>query len=231
MVNRSLDTMIWMQAKGVRFRPGYGSQAFKVNGRFKFWGGLTVQVSGGGPGLVDQLAAAAERDGIEIIYGARATELIYEDDGVRGVLTRQRRTARARSAPAPWCWPAAASSPTPNGARATSARAGMSPRCAARASTWATASAWRWRSAPCRGATGRAAHAVGWDRNAPDFGDLRVGDGFQKHSYPFGIMVNATGERFVDEGADFRNYTYAKYGARHPASSRRSSPGRSSIAR
>src|SRR5690606_23431735 len=56
------------------------------------------------------------------------------------------------------------------------------------------------------------AHAVGWDRNAPDFGDLKVGDGFQKHSYPFGIMVNAHGERFVDEGADFRNYTYAKYG-------------------
>jgi tricarballylate dehydrogenase len=25
-------------------------------------------------------------------------------------------------------------------------------------------------------------------------------------------MVNANGERFVDEGADFRNFTYAKYG-------------------
>src|SRR5262245_21792666 len=25
-------------------------------------------------------------------------------------------------------------------------------------------------------------------------------------------MVNALGQRFVDEGADFRNYTYAKYG-------------------
>jgi tricarballylate dehydrogenase len=25
-------------------------------------------------------------------------------------------------------------------------------------------------------------------------------------------MINANGERFVDEGADFRNYTYAKYG-------------------
>ena len=35
---------------------------------------------------------------------------------------------------------------------------------------------------------------------------------FQKHSYPFGVMVNANGRRFVDEGADFRNYTYAKYG-------------------
>ena len=55
-------------------------------------------------------------------------------------------------------------------------------------------------------------HAVGWDRNAPEFGDLAVGDGFQKHSYPLGVMLNAQGERFVDEGADFRNYTYAKYG-------------------
>ena len=27
-------------------------------------------------------------------------------------------------------------------------------------------------------------HAVGWDSNAPEFGDLAVGDGFQKHSYP-----------------------------------------------
>jgi tricarballylate dehydrogenase len=55
-------------------------------------------------------------------------------------------------------------------------------------------------------------HAVAWDLNAPEFGDLAVGDGFQKHSYPFGIVVNARGERFLDEGADFRNYTYAKYG-------------------
>ena len=55
-------------------------------------------------------------------------------------------------------------------------------------------------------------HAVGWEMNAPEFGDLAIGDQFQKHSYPFAIMVNAKGMRFVDEGADFRNYTYAKYG-------------------
>ena len=55
-------------------------------------------------------------------------------------------------------------------------------------------------------------HAVQWEMNAPEFGDLAVGDQFQKHSYPFGILVNALGKRFVDEGADFRNYTYAKYG-------------------
>ena len=39
-------------------------------------------------------------------------------------------------------------------------------------------------------------HAVGWDQNAPEFGDLAVGDQFQKHSYPFGIMINANGKSY-----------------------------------
>ena len=56
------------------------------------------------------------------------------------------------------------------------------------------------------------AHAVQWDMNAPPFGDLSVGDQFQKHNYPFGVLVNARGERFLDEGLDFHSYTYAKYG-------------------
>ena len=55
-------------------------------------------------------------------------------------------------------------------------------------------------------------HAVAWDLNAPPFGDRNIADLYQKHSYQFGIVVNVDGERFVDEGADFRNYTYAKYG-------------------
>jgi tricarballylate dehydrogenase len=55
-------------------------------------------------------------------------------------------------------------------------------------------------------------HSVQWDLNAPWHGDRKVGDNFQKHSYPLGLIVNLKGERFVDEGADFRNYTYVKYG-------------------
>ena len=55
-------------------------------------------------------------------------------------------------------------------------------------------------------------HAVAWDLNAPPFGDRNIADLFQKYSYPFGIIVNIEGKRFVDEGANFRNYTYAKYG-------------------
>ena len=55
-------------------------------------------------------------------------------------------------------------------------------------------------------------HATGWDRYAPEFGDVNVGDQFQKHSYIFGLLINAEGKRFVDEGWDFHSFTYAKYG-------------------
>ena len=47
------------------------------------------------------------------------------------------------------------------------------------------------------------AHACQWDMNAPPYGDLTIGDKFQKHNYPLGIVVNARGERFIDEGLDF----------------------------
>lgn len=55
-------------------------------------------------------------------------------------------------------------------------------------------------------------HSVSWERYASDFGDLNEPHAGYRHSYPFSIMINADGERFLDEGADFRNYTYAKYG-------------------
>ena len=56
------------------------------------------------------------------------------------------------------------------------------------------------------------ANACAWDLNAPPYGELEIGDLFQKHNYPFGVVVNARGERFLDEGEDFHGYTYAKYG-------------------
>ncbi|MBV9662107.1 MAG: FAD-binding protein, partial [Acidimicrobiales bacterium] len=55
-------------------------------------------------------------------------------------------------------------------------------------------------------------HATAWERYASDFGDLAVTPTYQRHSYPFAVVVNSDGKRFIDEGADFRNYTYAKYG-------------------
>jgi len=45
-----------------------------------------------------------------------------------------------------------------------------------------------------------------------DAGDRFLSNQYTKSGYPLGIMVNANGDRFVDEGEDFRNYTYAKFG-------------------
>ena len=55
LIRQSLPTLEWMRRQGVRFQPSYGRQAFKVAGRFKFWGGLAVETWGGGPGLVQAL--------------------------------------------------------------------------------------------------------------------------------------------------------------------------------
>ncbi len=213
MVRRSHETLVWMSRKGIRFAPMYGRQAFKVNGRFQFWGGLTLETWGGGPGLVEAQHRIAAAEGVDILYATPAIDLLSDDSRVHGV--------RARS-----------------DGRSVEIRAGS---VVLASGGFEANPEWRtrylgpgWDLAKVRGtryntgeghrmamAIGAApighwsgCHAVGWDRNSPRFGDLAVGDGFQKHSYPFGIMVNDNGLRFVDEGEDFRNYTYAKYGRR-----------------
>jgi tricarballylate dehydrogenase len=211
LVTRSLPTACWMREKGVRFVPIYGRQAFRIEGRFKFWGGLTVESVGGGPGLVEQLTTAATRRGIELRYDTRATDLITEKGAVAGVKVRSDGEAgevRGRAVvlacggfEANPEWRTRYLGPGWDLAKVRGSRfnAGDGIRMALAIG-----------ASPCGNWSG--CHAVGWDMNAPEFGDLAVGDQFQKHSYPFAIMVNARGERFVDEGADFRNYTYAKYG-------------------
>lgn len=211
LVTRSFDTLKWMTTKGVRFLPIYGRQAFKVDGRFKFWGGLTLEALGGGEGLVESLTNAVLGAGCEIRYGARARSLVREGAAVRGVRVAQDGNEQTLAAGAVVLasggfqanteWRTRYLGPGWDIAKVRGTRFntgdGIRMAMEAGAVSWGNWS---------------GAHAVGWDLNAPPFGDLSVGDGFQKHSYPFGIMVNAKGERFVDEGADFRNYTYAKYG-------------------
>ena len=211
LVKRSLDTLLWMRTKGVRFVPMYGRQAFKVDGRFTFWGGLAVEAWGGGPGLVEMLFAAVEKHKIDVRYETSAVSLLHDDDGVNGVRARRKGgtlEVRARAV-------VLASGGFEANAEWRTRYLGPGWDLAkVRGSRFNTGDGIRMALAvgasPCGNWSG--CHAVGWERNAPEFGDLAVGDAFQKHSYPLGIMVNARGERFLDEGADFRNYTYAKYG-------------------
>ena len=211
LVTGSLDTLIWMREKGVRFVPIYGRQAFKIDGKFKFWGGLTVETVGGGPGLIDMWTGIAKREGIDVLYEHRVLDLLRDDDRVSGVKVRRDGETVEFS-----------------GGTVVLACGGFEANAEWRTRYLGPG----WDLAKVRGTrfnTGdgirmaldlgaspfgnwSGCHAVGWEMNAPEFGDLAVGDQFQKHSYPFAIMVNATGRRFVDEGADFRNYTYARYG-------------------
>ena len=211
LVRNSHSTLMWMNSKGIRFVPIYGRQAFKIDGKFKFWGGLTVETSGGGPGLIEAWTAASKKQDIDVLYETRALELLQENGKVGGALVRhQGQTIRIEAKATVLAsggfeanseWRTRYLGPGWDLAKVRGSRYNMGDGIrmaldigASPAGNWS------------------GAHAVGWDRNAPEFGDLAVGDGFQKHSYPFGIMINANGQRFVDEGADFRNYTYAKYG-------------------
>ena len=76
LIGRSFETLKWMRSKGVRFQPSYGRQAFKVNGKYKFWGGLAVEAWGGGPGLVDRRAQIADE-------GDAHAQLAFQPDVIR----------------------------------------------------------------------------------------------------------------------------------------------------
>src|SRR5271157_5660138 len=90
LVTKSFDSLNWMRDKGVRLIPIYGRQAFKVEGKFKFWGGLTVESVGGGPGLIAMLTEAAKKRGIEIRYATRGVDLLFDGNRVEGIRARER---------------------------------------------------------------------------------------------------------------------------------------------
>ncbi len=212
LVSRSRATVVWMRGHGVRWILMFGRQSYKVGGTHRFWGGLAVEAVGGGPGLVQALYDRAAALGIEIRYETKATRLLVDDRGaVRGVVCRGPEGFAEIPAPA-----------------VVLASGGFEAN-----PEWRTRYLGKdWELARVRGTrhnTGdgirmaldigaqpyghwSSCHAVAWDLNAPPFGDRKVGDLFQKHSYPLGIVVNLRGERFLDEGADYRSYTYAKYG-------------------
>src|SRR5262249_32312888 len=165
-------------------------QSYQVEGKHHFWGGLNVEAVGGGAGLVDMPMGRAQKAGIEGRYGQGARRLLTDaEGGVTGGVVR-----------------------TPEGLLDPPARAVVGACGGSEAEPeWRTRYIGpNWDLARARGTrqnTGEgikmaldigaqpyghwsSCHAVQWDMNAPPFGDRKVGDMFQKHSYPLGIMVN-----------------------------------------
>ncbi|HEY4135153.1 MAG TPA: FAD-dependent tricarballylate dehydrogenase TcuA [Alphaproteobacteria bacterium] len=211
LVTKSFDALKWMQKNGIRFVPIFGRQAYKIDGKFKFWGGLTLEAIGGGPGLVEMWTNSAKKNGVEVMYEARVLELIY--DGVRVTGVKVRRGGKVEEMKAKSVVLACGGFEANTEMRTRYLGAGWD-LAKVRGSRFNQGDGLKMALDIGASPYGQwsGCHAVGWELNAPEFGDLAVGDQFQKYSYPLSIMVNATGKRFLDEGADFRNYTYAKYG-------------------
>jgi tricarballylate dehydrogenase len=211
LVRGSLETARWVHQQGVKLEPGLGRQAYKVDGKFKFWGGLALHIWGGGPELLRALYANAERRGIPIVYETPATSLLRKGGRIAGVIAEHRgEPIEVEAGAVVLACGSFESNPEMRArylgpgwelAKIRGTRfnmgAGVSMALAAGAR-------------PCGNWSG--CHSVAWDINAPPYGDLTIGDQFQKHNYPFGLLINAKGERYVDEGLNFHSHTYAKYG-------------------
>jgi tricarballylate dehydrogenase len=213
LVAEAAEAVRWLHEKGVRWRLMYDRQSFEVDGKRRFWGGLVLGTVGGGKGLVEQHTAAASRNGIEIRYESEVTGFLRGDSGaVVGVVCEGPEGREEIEAGA-----------------VVLAGGGFESDPQMRAQYLGP----NWDIAKVRGTphnTGEVlrmaleagaqpyghwsgCHAIAWDAAAPPVGDRELTNLFSKQSYPIGILVNSGGRRFVDEGADFRNYTYAKYGA------------------
>ena len=211
LIEDSPKIIRWLHSKGTRWELQTAHQTYEVDGVRRFWGGGTLCTEDGGKGLIEQHLAQAERTGIEVRTEHQVVDFVVRDGRVGGVVC-QTPTGRVEV-------PAKA---------VVLASGGFEANARLRAAYLGP----DWDTAKVRGSrhnTGEGleaalrlgaqsygnwsgAHAVSWDAAAPGFGDRDLTNKFSRHSYPHGLMVNRDGKRFVDEGADFRNYTYAKYG-------------------
>ena len=212
LIDNSRPTMVWLRQHGIRFIPMFGRQSFLVDGKHHFYGGVNIEAVGGGAGLVEAELQRVRQLGCEIRYNTAATRLIQDNDrritgleisGPDGYETISARSIvlacggfesnpemRARYLGPGW-----------DLARVRGTRHNMGDGITMAIDIGARAYG-NW----------SGCHSVGWDISSPEYGDYEVLDNFQKHSYPWGIMVNTDGKRFVDEGEDLSNHTYVRFG-------------------
>lgn len=211
LVGQSYDAVRWLAGHGVTYEPIYGRQSFEKDGRFVFWGGLTMAAANEGVGLYEMERAAFERLGGTIRFEAGVTDLVTTDGRVTGVKVGDETlhadavilasggfeaSEAMRSAEIGPDWSVAK-------VRGTPMNTGDGLRMAMELGA-------------ARNGSFTGCHATPMDLHMKDFGNLdlppKERKNYRKICYFLGVMLNAKGERFVDEGINFRNYTYAQFG-------------------
>ncbi len=211
LIDQSYDAVCWLAGHGVTYEPIYARQSFEKDGRYVFWGGLTLAAKNEGVGLFDMELAAVERLGGKVRYTSGVTDLVTEDGRVTGVCIGEEQISADAVILASGGF-----------------EANDDMRVAEFGSDWAHAKV---RGTPMNTGDGirmalelgaarygafDGCHATPMDLHMKNYGNLdlppKVRKNYRKICYFLGIMLNARGERFVDEGVNFRNYTYAQFG-------------------
>jgi len=212
LISNSYETACWMAGQGIRFEPAISLGAVRVGGVIKWPKGAIVRAANEGVGLSRMWFSSAQRKGVEIRYNTAAVRLVQDTGGrVCGVVVRD-----------------------PHGIHQLAARA-VVLGCGG----FEANAAWRaqylgrpWDHAKVRGTPHNqgdglrmaleigalpwgqwsGCHATPIAAEAPVFGDRQLTDKTNRLSYPYGVMINRLGLRFVDEGEDQALFTYAKFG-------------------
>jgi len=212
LVERSQEVVAWMARHGIEWEL-HMSHVAKVKGKY-IWRSGTIPVAsrGGGHGLQEMHFKHVESRGIEILYSARALEISQDQSGVvdGAVVSTPAGKQKIRS----------------KGVILACGGFESNPEMRARYLGQ------NWDLVKVRGTRYNTGDGIkmAMDIGASPFGhwsgchasviDAEAAaveaatDESTRYSYPYSIMVNMTGERFVDEGEDFQVYTYAKTGRR-----------------
>lgn len=215
LINESYATMKWLATHNIKFDPIYSRQTFEKDGKYIFWGGLTLEAEGEGVGLVAAELAEFKRLGGEILYETAAKSLILKNDKVVGVKCETKEGEKDFYA-----------SSIVLGCGGFEANPAMRKQYIGASWEYAKTRGTRHnmgigiKMATEVGAVEHGiysgCHAVPMDLKMPEYGNLSIPYIERKHyrkiCYFLGVMLNANGERFVDEGINFRNYTYAQFG-------------------
>jgi tricarballylate dehydrogenase len=213
LISESQSTLRWLNSLGLKYRLMYERQAYeRPDGSYLFWGGLHVGNVGGGEGMMADHTRVARELGVEIRYASPATRLVLDGGRVTGVVVAGPEGEYVLNAESVIL--------TAGGFESDPAL-----RREFLGEGWENAKV---RGTPCntgdmllaaldigaaRGGDWNTCHSVQWDAFTENNESNReLTNRLTRQSYPLGIIVNRDGERFLDEGADFRNYTYAKYG-------------------
>ncbi|KAH9925390.1 FAD/NAD-P-binding domain-containing protein [Epithele typhae] len=213
VVDGSRAAVGWLAERaGVPFVFSFNRQAYLVDGKQVFWGGMVLGVEDGGKGLIAAHHKALKEAGVEMWFDTAAEEVILEEGAVVGLVVckdGQRMTLRAPAV-------VLACGGFESSRELRSKHLGERwARAMVRGTPYNTGDGLTLGQRAGARLTGDFAscHSTCWDANAsPDVGDRLLSNQFTKSGYPLGLMLNADGARFVDEGADFRNYTYAAFG-------------------